>query len=63
MMDGKNVFDQPVKNDLVTYESIQKIATDQGDDYTTGRLLDYNFFEKLLQDDSTRFKQTTSAWC
>ena len=63
MMDGKNVFDQPVKNDLVTYESIQKIATGQGDDYTTGCLLDYNFFEKLLQDDSTRFKQTTSAWC
>ena len=62
-MDGKNVFDQPVKNDLVTYESIQKIATGQGDDYTTGCLLDYNFFEKLLQDDSTRFKQTTSAWC
>ena len=61
MMDGKNVFDQPVKNDLVTYESIQKIATGQGDDYTTGCLLDYNFFEKLLQDDSTRFKQTTSA--
>ena len=63
MMDGKNVFDQPVKNDLVTYESIQKIATGQGDDYTTGCLLDYNFFEKLLQDDSTRFKQTTSALC
>ena len=63
MMDGKNVFDQPVKNDLVTYESIQKIATGQGGDYTTGCLLDYNFFEKLLQDDSTRFKQTTSAWC
>ena len=63
MMDGKNVFDQPVKNDLVTYESIQKIATGQGDDYTTGCLLDYNFFEKLLQDDSTRFKQTTSAGC
>ena len=63
MMDGKNVFDQPVKNDLVTYESIQKIATGQGGDYTTGCLLDYNFFEKLLQDDSTRFKQTTSTWC
>ena len=61
MMDGKNVFDQPGKNDLVTYESIQKIATGQGGDYTTGCLLDYNFFEKLLQDDSTRFKQTTSA--
>ena len=42
MTDGKNFFDQPVKNDSVTYENIQKIATGQGDDYTTGCLLDYN---------------------
>ena len=33
MIDGKNVFDQPVKNDKVTYENIRKIATGQGDDY------------------------------
>ena len=36
MIDGKNLFDQPVKNDKVTYENIRKIATGQGDDYTTG---------------------------
>ena len=36
MVDGKNVFDQPVRNDKVTYENIRKIATGQGDDYTTG---------------------------
>ena len=35
MIDGKNFFDQPVKNDNVTYENIRKIATSQGDDYTT----------------------------
>ena len=40
MIDGKNFFDQPVKNNKVTYENIRKIATDQGDDYTTGCLLD-----------------------
>ena len=44
MIDGKNVFDQPVKNHLITYENIQKIATGQGDDYTTGCLLDYSYF-------------------
>ena len=44
MIDGKNVFDQPVKNDKVTYENIRKIATGQGDDYTTGCLLDYIYF-------------------
>ena len=25
MIDGKNLFDQPIKNDKVTYESIRKI--------------------------------------
>ena len=40
MLDGKNVFDQPVKNDLITYENMRKIATGQEDDYTTGCLLD-----------------------
>ena len=32
---GKNFFDQPVKNDVRTYGNIQKIATDQENDYTT----------------------------
>ena len=38
--------DQPVRNDLITYENIPKIATGQGDDYTAGCLLDYNYFKK-----------------
>ena len=29
MVDGKNFFDQPVKNDKITYENIRKIATAQ----------------------------------
>ena len=45
MIDGKNPFDQQVKNDLITYENIQKIAIGQGNDYTTGCLLDYNYFK------------------
>ena len=40
MIDGKKVFDQPVKNDKVTYENIRKIAMGQGGDYTTDCLLD-----------------------
>ena len=38
MNDGSNFFDQPVKNDLRTYDNIPKIEID---DYTTGCLLDY----------------------
>ena len=46
MIDGKNLFDQPVKNDLITYENIRNIATGQLDDYTTGCLLNYNYLKK-----------------
>ena len=42
MIDGQNVFDKPVKNDLRTYDNIRKIAIGQGDDYTTACLLHYN---------------------
>ena len=42
----KNFFDQPIRNDKVTYENIRKIAIGQGDDYTTGCLLDYTYFKK-----------------
>ena len=30
MIDGKNVFDQPINSMIKTYENIRKIATDQG---------------------------------
>ena len=42
MIGRKIAFDQPIKNNKVTYEKIRKIATGQGDDYTTGCLLDYS---------------------
>ena len=40
MIDRQNFFYHPVKNNLRTYENIWKIATGQGDNYTTGCLLD-----------------------
>ena len=49
MIDGRNFFDQPIKNDLKTYDNIRKIATGQGDDYTTGCLLDYPYFKKYYK--------------
>ena len=42
VIDEQNFFNQLVKNDLITYIGIRKIAIGQGDDYTTGCLLDYN---------------------
>ena len=44
MINGENFFDQPTKNNKIKYENIRKIAAGQGDDYTTGCLLDYSYF-------------------
>ena len=49
MIDGRKFFDQPIKSDLKTYCNIRKIATGQGDDYTTGCLLDYPYFKRYYE--------------
>ena len=49
MIDGKKVFDQPIKDDKITYENIRKIDTDQGDDYITGCLLEYAYFRNYYK--------------
>ena len=49
MIDGKKFFDQPVKNDIKTFDNIQKNARGQGDDYTTGCILDYLYFKEYYK--------------
>ena len=49
VINGENFFDQPIKNNKITYDNIRKIATGQGDDYTTGCLLDYPYFENTYK--------------
>ena len=49
MMDGRNLFDQPVKNNLRTYDNIKKIVTSQGDAYTTVCLLDNVYFKNYCK--------------
>ena len=49
MIDGKGLFDQPINSNLQTYENSRKIDTGQGDDYTTGCLLDYSYFNQYFK--------------
>ena len=30
MIDGRNLFDQPIKNDKITFGNIRKVSTGQG---------------------------------
>ena len=76
LIDGRNFYDQPI-NDLVKqYDEIRKTATGQGDDYTTGCLLDYLYFkdhyqliaadlskQKELDTDSRAFNKLTFMGC
>ena len=48
-IDGRKIFNQPVKNNLRTYDNIRKIATNKGDDYMTGCLLDYPNFKNYYK--------------
>ena len=60
LIDGRNFYDQPI-NDLVKqYDEIRKTATGQGDDYTTGCLLDYQYFKdhhNLISVDLSKQKE------
>ena len=44
-IDGKFFFDQSINSELKTHENIRRIATGQGDHYTTGCLLGYSYFK------------------
>ena len=63
MIDEKNFFDQPVKNDLIIYKNNQKIATGQGDGYTTVCLLHCDYFKNYYKMIAIYLtKQQVRAW-
>ena len=41
LIDGRNLYDHSINDEIRKYDEIRKIATGKGDDYTTGCLLDY----------------------
>ena len=64
MIDRKNFFDQTIKNNEITYKN-RKIAIGQGDDYTTGCLLNYTYLKdycKIVRIDLSE-QQALDADC
>ena len=45
-IDGINFFDQPINDSIKQYDEIRKIPTGQGDDFSTGCLLNFAYFEE-----------------
>ena len=57
IINGENFFDQPIKDNKVTYENMIKVARGKGDDYTTSCLLEYAYFRgnyKMIVIDLSR---------
>ena len=45
-IDGRNFYDQLVNDSIKQYDEIRKISAVKGEDYTTGCLLDFSYFQK-----------------
>ena len=46
IIDGRNVYDNPIESDIEKYRELKKVMIGKGEDYTTGSLLDFNYFNK-----------------
>ena len=46
IIDGRNFYDNPIESDIGKYRELKKVLIGKGEDYTTGSLLDYDYFLK-----------------
>ena len=46
IIDGRNFYDNPIESDIEKYRELKKVMIGKREDYTTGSLLDYNYFDK-----------------
>ena len=46
IIDGRNFYDNPIESDIEKYRELKKVMIGKREDYTTGSLLEYNYFKK-----------------
>ena len=57
---GRNFYENPIESDIEKYRELKKVMIGKGEDYTTGCLLDYNYFKehyKLVAVDLSKQKE------
>ena len=59
IIDGRNFYDNPIESDMEKYRELKKVMIGKGEDYTTGSLLDFNYFlkHKLVAVDLSKQKK------
>ena len=62
VIDGGNFFDQQIKDDKITYDNLEKIATGEVEDFATGSfLLDYLYFKQHYKPIATDLSKKMDA--
>ena len=46
IIDGRNFYDNEIESDIEKYRELKKVLIGKGEDYTTGSLFDFNYFDK-----------------
>ena len=46
IIDGRNFYDNPIESDIEKYRELKKVMIGKGEEYITGSLLDFNYFDK-----------------
>ena len=49
IIDGRNFYDNPIESDIKKHRELKKVMNGKGEDYTTGSLLDHNYFKKYYK--------------
>ena len=44
IIDGRNFYDNPIESDIEKYRELKKVMIGKGEHYTTGSLLDFDYF-------------------
>ena len=60
LIGGRNFYDQPINDQIRKYDELTKVTTGRGDNYTTGCLLDYQYFKdhyKLIAVHLSKLKE------
>ena len=57
LIDGRNFYDQPIRDQIKKYDEIREGAPKQGDNYTSGCLLNYQYFRDHYQLITVNFRK------
>ena len=59
IIDGRNFYDNPIESDIEKYRELKKVMIGKGEDYTTGSLLDFNYFNYKSKETILEFYKGT----